>query len=318
MHGNSPLVSVLIPAYNHERFVQQTIRSIMAQTYQNLELIIIDDGSTDETWNKIQELMPECKKRFSVVSAETQSNQGVTITLNRSLEKAQGDYIYMIASDDVAKPNAIEHLYNALSQRKDCILAFCDDEIINGESERIAWDEKRCSVPLEEGYQTFWQYLKRKESHIPSNPDEYGSYASFLHGNYIPNGYLIKKEAILKTGGYKKEAPLEDLYMHLQLSKLGKYIFVPEVLFSYRWHDHNTVKQKKKITSYFIQTLKYEKEYVYKTQDQKLIDTFVKNVIKKKVIFNFGDFFALEKVKDVDRKYFQIRLGCFSFQLRLR
>ena len=62
--NTSDLISVIIPAYNHERYVEECIRSIMAQTYRNIELIVIDDGSTDGTFAKLQELKPECEKRF--------------------------------------------------------------------------------------------------------------------------------------------------------------------------------------------------------------------------------------------------------------
>ena len=57
---NKSLVSVLIPAYDHEKYVQETIKSIINQTYQNIELIIVDDGSKDSTWQKIQEMREEC------------------------------------------------------------------------------------------------------------------------------------------------------------------------------------------------------------------------------------------------------------------
>ena len=62
MIGNNPLVSVIIPAYNHERFVEQTIRSIIEQTYKNIELIVIDDGSTDGTWQKLQSQKAICEQ----------------------------------------------------------------------------------------------------------------------------------------------------------------------------------------------------------------------------------------------------------------
>ena len=77
------LVSVLIPAYNHEQYVQLTIRSIIEQTYQNIELIVIDDGSKDSTWEKISELKSECEKRFRRVDFSTQENSGTCKTLNR-------------------------------------------------------------------------------------------------------------------------------------------------------------------------------------------------------------------------------------------
>ena len=64
MNSSLPLVSVIIPAYNHEKYVQETISSIIKQTYQNLELIVIDDGSTDNTWQEINNLKGICEKRF--------------------------------------------------------------------------------------------------------------------------------------------------------------------------------------------------------------------------------------------------------------
>lgn len=70
------LVSVIIPAYNHEQFIQETIGSIIAQTYENIELIVIDDGSKDSTWNKINELKETCEERFTRVHFETQENEG--------------------------------------------------------------------------------------------------------------------------------------------------------------------------------------------------------------------------------------------------
>lgn len=104
------LVSVTISAYNHERYIEECIRSIIAQTYENIELLVIDDGSTDRTFEILQSLKPECEKRFVRVVFETQKNQGTKITGNKLIDMARGKYIFTIASDDVAKPHAIETL----------------------------------------------------------------------------------------------------------------------------------------------------------------------------------------------------------------
>ena len=103
MLGDSPLVSVLIPAYNHEQFVQQTIRSIMAQTYQNLELIIIDDGSTDHSVEKI--------KKYPVHLIELEKEgYGNGHARNVAVKKAQGDYILFVDGDDYIEPDLLETL----------------------------------------------------------------------------------------------------------------------------------------------------------------------------------------------------------------
>lgn len=310
-----PLISLLVPAYNHEKYIKETIDSLIAQTYPNLELIVIDDGSKDNTFAVLKSLEDVCHERFANVHFETQSNQGTCITLNRLIAQAQGEYIYIIASDDVAKPHAIQTLYNLIKGKPQYVLAFCDNEIINADSEVVNWDDKQNSISKGMGYATFWQYLVSKQKNIPSNPDEYGSYASLLHGNYIPNGYLIRRAAILESGGYQKEAPLEDWYMHLQLSKIGKYAFMPEVLFSYRWHDSNTIKQSQKMADYALKTLKFERDKIYKTQNQELIELFDNNTIKRRVKLKLGSFLSLAKVRQIDERYWELCVGNSVFRI---
>ena len=113
------LVSVLIPAYNHEKYVQETIQSIINQTYQNIELIIIDDGSKDSTWNKINEKKELCEKRFSNTIFITRKNKGACETENELFSKANGEFVFLIASDDKAEPNAIKKLLAFLSKNPD-------------------------------------------------------------------------------------------------------------------------------------------------------------------------------------------------------
>ena len=116
LKSSNPLVSVLIPAYNHENYVQETINSIIDQTYQNIELIIYDDGSKDSTWNKIKELEEKCKKRFTNVYFETKENEGTCKTMNKLLDLAKGEYVIVVASDDMIKPNMIEKEVDFLSK----------------------------------------------------------------------------------------------------------------------------------------------------------------------------------------------------------
>ena len=259
------LISVTIAAYNHERYIEECIRSVMAQTYQNIELLIIDDGSKDGTFAKMLALKPECEKRFARVVMKTQENRGVYYTGNELFAMAEGKYIYTIASDDVAKPQAIETLHAFLSANPDYVLAVGDDEIINGNSERIYWGNNRQVVPESEAlYKTFGEDMHINE---PDNkhPD-FGSYADLLKGNYIPNGYLYSRQAMLDAEPAVQGILLEDWYMHLRLSKLGKYKYIPEILFSYRWHESNTVSSsafKSKQSEIYRQIYEHEKEYCF-------------------------------------------------------
>ena len=270
------LISVTIAAYNHEKYIEECIRSIIAQTYQNLELLVIDDGSTDGTFAKLQELKPECEKRFRRVVMETQENQGVFLTGNKLLALTQGKYIYGIASDDVAKPQAIEVLHSFLSENPDYVLAVGDDEIINADSERVYWGENRKIVSEDKAVsRTFGDELGINE---PNNrhPD-FGSYADLLKGNYIPNGYLYLRQAMIDAGKTDIKILLEDWYMNLQFSKKGKFKYIPQILYSYRWHGKNTVSSpefQEKSLEILRQIYECEKEYCfthgYKKQWKKL------------------------------------------------
>lgn len=259
------LISVIIPAYNHEKYIEECIRSIMVQTYQNIELLVIDDGSKDGTFKKLLELKPECEKRFVRVVMETQENQGTCVTLNRLLDKTDGKYIYSLASDDMAKPQAIEVLHKFLSENPDYVLAVGDDEIINGNSERVYWGKDRKVVPENKAlYRTFGENMHLND---PDNRHtDFGNYAELLKGNYLPNGYLVQRSAYFGTGKYNPNVLLEDWYMNLQLSKQGKFKYIPEILFSYRWHGKNTISgaaYKVKMPQIYRQIYEHEKEYCF-------------------------------------------------------
>lgn len=259
------LISVIISAYNHEKYIEECIRSIMAQTYQNIELLIIDDGSKDGTFAKMQELKPECKKRFVRVVMETQENQGTRINLNRLVDLSEGKYLLLMASDDALKPLCVEKLHAFLSENPDYVLAVGDDEIINGDSERVYWEKNREIVPEREAlYKTVGDELHINE---PDNkhPD-FGSYADLLKGNYIPNGFLCLRQTIIEAGKYNPKVLLEDWYMNLQLSKRGKFKYIPEILYSYRWHGNNTISSpefQKKTLEIYRQIYEHEKEYCF-------------------------------------------------------
>jgi alpha-1,3-rhamnosyltransferase len=268
----SDLVSVIMPAYNHEKYVQEAIRSIIAQTYHNIELIVVDDGSKDNTSAKINELKDECEKRFVRVVFEHQENKGIIKTLNRLIDLSQGKYVYPIASDDMSKPQAVKTLQEFLSQNPDYVLTVGDNEIINARSERSYWDNKRNFVEKEKAlYLTFGDFFHVNE---PNNRHhDFGSYESLLRENYLPNGYLMSTKALMSAGKYNPDILFEDWYMHIQLAKLGKMKYIPKILFSYRWHDSNTIKSEtylKKIDIIRRSIYLQEKDYCFKNGYKKI------------------------------------------------
>lgn len=104
----NPLVSIVIPCYNHQQFVQDSIQSVIDQTYENIELIIIDDGSTDGSVEKIKEKVELCEKRFTRFKFIARENKGVCATLNEAIQWSKGDYFSTCSSDDLYHNKKIE------------------------------------------------------------------------------------------------------------------------------------------------------------------------------------------------------------------
>lgn len=97
---NLPLVTIVIPCYNHSQFIQQSIQSIVDQTYENIELIVIDDGSQDKSVEKITDLVALCEKRFESFKFISRENKGLSATLNEGLFLSTGIYWAICSSDD--------------------------------------------------------------------------------------------------------------------------------------------------------------------------------------------------------------------------
>lgn len=263
-----PLVSVLIPAYNHENYIQETIESIINQTYPNIELIILDDGSKDKTWEKITELKPKCENRFVKIHFETKQNEGTCITLNKLLKLSSGEFVYIIASDDLAKPQAIEKEVKFLQNNPDYALAVGDNEYVDSMGKQIFRTQKAFTSNIKNAkYKTVKEFLSSKLK-IDFLSDDFGSYKTLYKENYIPNGYLIRKNIFETIGNFTKNAPLEDFWLMLQLSKYKKMKYIDEILFSYRIHDTNTIGNSTRMRELTTQTRNYE---------QKLLEKYLTN-----------------------------------------
>lgn len=263
-----PLVSVLIPAYNHENYIQETIESIINQTYPNIELIILDDGSKDKTWEKITELKPKCENRFVKSLFETKQNEGTCITLNKLLKLSSGEFVYIIASDDLAKPQAIEEEVKFLQDNPDYALAVGDNEYVDSMGKQIFRTQKAFTSNIKNAkYKTVKEFLSSKLK-IDFLSDDFGSYKTLYKENYIPNGYLIRKNIFETIGNFTKNAPLEDFWLMLQISKYKKMKYIDEILFSYRIHDTNTIGNSTRMRELTTQTRNYE---------QKLLEKYLTN-----------------------------------------
>ena len=200
---NNPLVSVLIPLYNHQNFVEFAIESVMNQTYKNIELIVINDGSTDNSDEKIQNLLK--KYNFTYYKQE---NKGLIFTIEKLRNLAQGKYISLLASDDAFVNNKIEVLVNYLENNPQYAMVYSNMYLMNIENQIVS--------KIKDGGET-------------------GSiFDSLLYGSFFINSLttLINKEIFMKYS-YDK-GYIEDFQMWLKIAKDNQIGYVDEYLALYR------------------------------------------------------------------------------------
>lgn len=262
---NSRPISVIVPVYNHEHYVADTINSIINQTFSNIELIVINDGSTDNSYQVVMEMEQQCNKRFSNFVCIDKDNEGAVKTLNQGIRIAQGEYIYIIASDDLAEPDALEILFTFLSENSDYALAVGGNVIIDDNGVECFWNKDRELVYSKDQsyFMSFDDFLRKSASNVDFFSEEFGRYDNLLIGNHIPNGYLLDKKTVVECGGYVGDGVLEDLNLMLQISKRKKFKFIDKPLFRYRWHATNSIKNTVKIGQAQHKTIMQERDYCF-------------------------------------------------------
>lgn len=220
-----PLVSVLMPAYNAEKYIGEAIESILNQTFKDFEFIIIDDASTDGTWEVIQRY---AKKDRRIISLQNDSNKKICKTLNRGIKMAKGKYIVRMDADDWSFPDRIQKQVDFMEKNT--------RHTISGGSMLIT-DENLHPYALRT-YPSSDSLLRRKIMR----------YSPFSHPAVIYRTDLAKK-----IGGYHM-LYAEDIELYLNLGKYGLFGNLPDTLIKYREIPTSMTNTKLKITE--LHTLK--------------------------------------------------------------
>ena len=272
-----PLISVVIPAYKHEKYVQETINSILAQTYPNIELLVIDDGSPDQTWKAIKEMEPACQARFARTSFSTQPNRGICATLNALFREAGGEYVFYVGSDDVAKPDAIQTLYDYMSNDPKCALAVGDNMFIDDDGALYP----NTAANAEESGEKYARFSISFRPYLDLNSDGFGKYLNLLMNNHVPNGYLLRS-SVIKRVMLPEDFPLEDYYLHLQIAKVAEMKYIDKVLYLRRVHQTNISNDGQVMEDLCRKTFWLEVETVRKSGDERLIGFIEKFIAFRK------------------------------------
>lgn len=227
-----PLVSIVVPCYNHEKYVTQTIESIVNQTYKNIELIVIDDGSKDSSQEVIQKLAN--KYKFTFIH---RPNRGLSATLNEAIELSSGKYFSTIASDDILMLEKIEKQVEFMEANPQ--FGMCYAKIVCFEDS------------LEKSYE------------YPNSNKQGWIFEDLLnYGCFIPApSNFIKKEVFDVVGGYDESLWIEDWDMWLRIAQKYQIGYIDEHVAYYRRHDTNISSQTLKMHEAEKQILEKYKEY---------------------------------------------------------
>ncbi|MEG0577315.1 MAG: glycosyltransferase family A protein [Bacilli bacterium] len=212
---NKSLVSVVTPCYNGEKYLKRYFESILMQTYGNIELIFVNDGSTDDTEKIALEYTDKLEERGIKYIYLSQSNQGQAEAINKGLSIFSGEYLTWPDSDDTMEANAIEKKVNYLENNKDCDLLICSGQIIydnNGKKGGILRREKEVNDNL------FLDLILERNVF------------------FVPGGYMVRASSFLESN------PSRTIYssrcgqnwqMLLPIAYKANYCYVNDILFNY-------------------------------------------------------------------------------------
>lgn len=265
----NPLVSIVIPAYNHENYIGKCIESIIEQTYNKIELIIVNDGSMDRTRESIISYEKKCKERFVDFVFIDKENEGVCKTLNLGIKNCRGDYISVVASDDLYLPNKIEMQIKLFIKRPDLKFIWTNGYIFDSDKH--------------------YKKLIYKNEPIYANKNvEATFYNLFLHGNFIVNpSCMYSKDIFEQVGFFDENLKFEDWDFYMRIAEKYKIGYIHRPLVLYRLHAGNTIKRTKYMYEGDMQIIEKAIK-CYKLSDEKLISTAYSNLFCRNAERNFN------------------------------
>ena len=214
-----PLVSVIVPAYNADKFIGETLNSALSQTYSNIEILVVDDGSQDRTSEVVKAFVQKDER----VILLQQANAGVAAARNLAIEKSRGEYIAPLDADDIWYPQKLE-------KQMQCFLEA--DESVGLV---YAW-----SASIDEEGKIFWRSKTVNLDQI--NYVEGYVFTALVYSNFISNASvpLIRRACLERVGGYNCQLKAqnaqgcEDWDLSLRIAELYQFRVVPEFLIGYR------------------------------------------------------------------------------------
>lgn len=226
MPDQNQIVSILIPLYNHEAYIVECLNALKNQTYQHFEIIIINDGSTDNSDMIVKHWISQ--NPSITIHYSFQKNHGITKTLNTMVNQAKGNFIAVCASDDVLTPDSLETRIRFLKDHPQYDAVIGDAIVIGSHSELI---HKSAMKSL------FFANYKRLKNNIVEE--------LVLNWSVAGPTFLTKRELYDQIGLYDESLAIEDREFYLRILSLDKLAFVPKPVAKYRIHTSNISRKNK-------------------------------------------------------------------------
>jgi alpha-1,3-rhamnosyltransferase len=210
-------VSVVIPSFNHAAYVEACLRSVFNQSLPPDQLLVIDDGSEDDSVRIIEKLLNTCPFPAELIS---RPRKGLSATLNEGLRRTSGEFFAYIGSDDIWHPDRLKLGVEALRANPDAVLSYGECLFIDDQGRVISYSRRR------------W----------PHSPDV--SLEDLFRFRSLPlTPTITYRRAAAEQVGWNESSFLEDYESDLMLRSLGPFVFVPHVLGSWRQHAAQVSKQ---------------------------------------------------------------------------
>ena len=224
--SNPPLVSVVIPCYNHEKYVKQSLDSVLNQTYNNIELIVVDDGSSDNSVTVVNKILKEHDFTFI-----TQKNMGVCKALNKGVSLSKGKYVAILASDDYWDLTKVEKQVNCLENNTKS--EFCS-------TQAIEFDD---------------QFIK-KNMIFPKRLPTGNVLNKVFYRPYVPAGSIMFTRRLYNIlFGFDDNLKAEDWDFVIRSAVITEFSAVEEPLLYYRSHETNISKTRQRKDTFRLKVM---------------------------------------------------------------
>lgn len=210
-----PKVSVIMNVYNGSNFLEDAIQSVLSQTFTNYELVIVNDGSTDQTGQILDIHKYDCR----VVIVTNPVNIGIAASKNIAIRKSKGEYIALMDADDISEPDRLQKQMDYLDSHPDIGVVGAWSRVINDKGELLG----EVMRPESDSVILLWMLLRHCALNQPT--------------------VMLRRNLIIQAGGYNEKLSVsEDYEMWTRLASITKLSNIPEYLVRYRQHDTNISK----------------------------------------------------------------------------